>query len=352
MIHVLYGADSFSLKERLQTIKDGLGSADLLEFNSQVLDGATLTPEHFAGICQAMPFMVARRLVIVEGLLTRFAPSRKPPAASHPGESTRAADEPGEKDEVPENTPAEKKPWQAFAAVLRTIPETTVLVLVDGELRGKNPLLADIAPIARVELFHPLKADVLFQWVQNRAAGYGCKLGHETINYLLDILGDNLWLIDSELKKLGLYARDQTITISDIDQIVSYSREGNIFQLVDAILQRRTRRAMELLRQLQNAGAGAPYLLAMLTREVRRLLLAKLISAGIPPPPELARELKLVEERDVRIITGKAARYTRPALEALYRPILQTDLAVKRGKDPDLAIELLLNEICSGAAAR
>lgn len=354
MLHILYGADSFSLKERLDAIKDSLGNPELLEFSIQRLEGATLTAEHFAGVCQTMPFMVSRRLVIVEGLLSRFEPSQNPSRASQPKEGIRIVTAPasaaGEK--TLENSQRNKKEWQAFATIARNIPESTLLILADAELKKPkaNPLLAELAPAARVETFNLLSQGLLFEWVQNRAAKYGCKLSTEIINHLIDLVGNNLWVIDSELEKLSLFSSGQTIKISDVDQVVGYSRESNIFQLVDAVLQRRVKRALELLHRLRDAGAEPPYILAMLTREIRRLLLAKLVSAGKMLPPDLARELRLFEENELKIATGKARKYPQATLEELYRSILKTDIAIKTGKNADMEVELLITEICDSAA--
>lgn len=352
MLHILVGADTFSLKERLEEIKGSLGSPEMLDFSSQRLDGASVTVEQFASACQAMPFMVPRRLVIVEGLLDRFQPATKPAALPTPGEGITVLSSPesGSRGKSTDVADDPKKKWVPFAGIAKIIPETTILVLVDGEAKKNNPLLADLSGVAQVEPFPLLKDRDLSGWVQNRADKYGITLSAGIIDRLVDLVGSNLWVIDNELQKLKLYSRGQTVKLSDIEQIVGYSRESSIFQLVDAIIQRRTRRALELLQQLRNAGAEPPYILAMLTREVRRLVLAKVILAGRTIPQELARELRLQDERDLRFIRDKAGRYSQATLEDIYTRILRTDVAIKTGKgEADAAVELLIGEICGAA---
>ncbi len=330
-VHILYGQDSFSLREKLRKIKGDLGSADLLDWGTQKLDGVTLTAEYLANVCQAMPFMVSRRVVIVEGLLSRFEPR---PAAQ--GESPNRE---GHRDS--------KKEWEPFVRVVKSIPDSTLLILVDGEVKDKNPLLVALSAVAHADNFKPMKGDELLQWTQERASGHGLNLTPPVANHLLDLLGNNLWLIDNELQKLALYSADKTIKLSDVQEIVAYAREASIFQLVDAILQRRLQTALELLHLLRNSGAAAPYILAMLTREVRRLLLASLLVAGKALPPDLARELRLLDDRDLNIIRSKVRKYSLAGLKDLYHRFLETDMAIKTGKvDPDMAIELLIGQIC------
>lgn len=79
--------------------------------------------------------------------------------------------------------------------------------------------------------------------------------------------------------------------------------------------------------------------------------MATMVSAGKTLPQELARELRLFEERDLNIMRAKARKYSRPILEDLHHRILQTDIAIKTGKsDPDMAIEMLIGNICYLAA--
>jgi DNA polymerase-3 subunit delta len=358
MVYILYGHDSFSLQERLNEIKGSLGEGEFTALNTQVLDAADLTADHFASICQTIPFMASKRLVIVHGLLSRFEPApgqsrfvasaqqsleEAKPSESGDDTSTESGRRQGTRDKSRES----RKDWASFAQVIRNLPETTLLVLVDEEVRKNNPLLANLSQLARVEVFSPLKENELSTWIEERAAKHGANLSAGVVNDLIDLIGNNLWVLDSELQKLALYAAGKAIVRSDVKRVVSYSRENSIFSLIDAILYRRIKTAQDILHQLLDAGAEPAYILAMITRELRRMVLAKQISAGKTLPPELARELRLVDERDIRIATSKAKRYSQANLEELYRRILQTDIQIKTGKyEGQLALEILVGEIC------
>ncbi|RLC71595.1 MAG: DNA polymerase III subunit delta, partial [Chloroflexi bacterium] len=66
MLYILYGEDDFSLQEWLSELKEG---ADV-----QVLAVEKLTLGELLRIGGTLPFLAPRRLVIVEGLLSRFEP--------------------------------------------------------------------------------------------------------------------------------------------------------------------------------------------------------------------------------------------------------------------------------------
>ncbi len=360
MVYVLYGPDSFSLQQRLGEIKSGLGETELLGFNTQALDAAGLKPEQLAAICQAMPFMTSKRLVIVEGLLSRFEIVKGVSASG--GQSSDEAGPPSDKEPPPfqsgkgesvvEERPEGKKELPVFLKVIKGVPESTVLILVDGEVRKNNPLLAALSSVARIQVFPFFKDEELRQWIEKRAGQYDARLSAEVITDLIDLIGSNLWVLDSELQKLILFCQGKAITRSDVKEVVGYSRENSVFQLVDAVLYRRIKTAQELLHQLLDAGFEPARILFMITREVRRMLLAKVAAAGKTLPPELARELSLAEEKNLRIAISKARRYSQATLEELYHRILETDIQIKTGRyEAQLALELFVAETCTQAPA-
>ena len=69
MLHILFGANDFSLREEMKKIRDGLGDGDLLASNTTVFEGRQLKLNQLIDACSAMPFLGSHRLIIVEGLL-------------------------------------------------------------------------------------------------------------------------------------------------------------------------------------------------------------------------------------------------------------------------------------------
>jgi DNA polymerase III delta subunit len=64
MLYILTGPDDFSRSEALLEIKKGLGDADMLVSNTNVFDGKKVTAGELASVCQAVPFLSEKRLVI------------------------------------------------------------------------------------------------------------------------------------------------------------------------------------------------------------------------------------------------------------------------------------------------
>src|SRR5512136_3040807 len=77
MFFILHGDNEFEISERVAGFKQKIGDDSMRDLNITVLDGRKTTLSEVQHAADAIPFLADKRLVIVEGLLTRLA-SRKP----------------------------------------------------------------------------------------------------------------------------------------------------------------------------------------------------------------------------------------------------------------------------------
>src|SRR5688572_27679299 len=70
--YLLHGPDEFASAEFLDDLKAKLGDPSLASLNTTVFDGRTASLPDVRAICDTLPFLTARRLVIVDGWLTRL----------------------------------------------------------------------------------------------------------------------------------------------------------------------------------------------------------------------------------------------------------------------------------------
>jgi DNA polymerase-3 subunit delta len=331
MLYILYGRDDFSLRQELTRIKGELDSDGMLSSNMDVLDGRDVSPEQLMAICDTMPFLSAHRLVMVEGLLKRFDRPQRPRRSSRAarGASTEALER-----------------WRGLADYAQRMPDTTTLVLVDEELSTDNPLLKDLRPAGQVREFRPLRPGAVLQWILERAQNQGIDISPAAARLLADLVGNNLWVLSSELDKLAAYAQGRRIEGADVKALVSEARQVNIFAMVDAIVERRPAAALRLLRQLATAGAEGGYLLAMVVRQYRLIIQAReLMTAGLPTQ-EIGQRLGIASEFVLHRILDQAQRYSLSRLKTAYRRLLEADVGVKRGHyGEELALELLVHDL-------
>ncbi len=337
MIYVLHGEDDFSKKAFLNALREEIGQIDIRDANTTVLEGPDLKLQHLLQVANVVPFLAERRLVIAAGLLGRFEevrPVRRRGAAG------------GRQNDLLEE-------WKDLSQSLSDLPPTTLLVFLDGRLSRGNPLLSKLSDLAEVKEFRILTGDALSRWLARRVREMELNFTPSAERQLIDLVGGDLWVMQGELEKLALYADGETVDREIVQLLVANSREANIFRTVDMVLGGRTSNALRLIKQMQESGADAGYIIAMLARQLRLMLLAKdLVGQGVPGS-EMARRLGLRAEFAVKRVQEQSRRHSKEKIVAMYVSLLEADLAIKRGAlSDDLAIETLFVELAQASQVR
>ena len=327
MIHILHGDDDFTIEESVASMKEEVGLPDLRDVNVAELDGRSVTLDEVVGISSTVPFLADRRLVIVRSLLSRFESSRRgrQAAQSKPGL--------GE--------------WEDLVARLEALPETTDLVFVDGDVASSNPLLRALGKVGQSRRFARPNQRQVAGWIMNRAQQSGISIEPRASAALAESVGNDLRVVVSELEKLSLYRAGDTIRREDVAELVSYARDESIFATVDAILEGRSGNAIRMVHGLLQGGASPTYLLVMLARQVRLLILAKELKAEGVPGNELGSRLGL-SGYPLRKTLDQERAFTSARLVETHRRLLEADLSMKStGADSGLIVDILVAQLSS-----
>ena len=334
MIHLLYGGDDLSLHEELSRMKEDVGPAELRDVNITVLEGRQVSFDQLAATCDTVPFLADKRMVILEGLLSMLEP--------------RSPSRPGGRGGAPQQPTLGQ--WEALPEYLSRVPDTTELVFVEGLLSESNPLLARLRSLAQTRTFPVPTGSRLRQWIGQRAAKWGADIEPRAIDTLAETIGGNLRGIDLELQKLSLYRWGQKISQQDVQEMVGYVKEANIFAAVDAVIEGRPGHAIPLFHQILDSGRAPSYLITMMARQVRFLLLAKELKAQGVPSAQIGRELSLFGF-PLRKTLEQEGRLTGPRLAQIHRKLLEADLSIKTGEaDEQLVLDMLIAELAAAAA--
>ena len=311
------------------------GASGLLEANRHRLRADQVKPAELIGICSTIPFMDPRRLVVVDGLLAT--------TERRAGGRGRTRGRRGAASLTPT-----LGGWEALAQALPEMPETTLLVFLDGPLQESNPLLQVLRQVAQVQKLTAPAGEALARWIKTTAQQKGASISPAAITSLADLVGNDLWTLDREIEKLSLYTAGRGIEESDVRELVSQVREANIFGAVDAILEGRPGVALRLLHQLRQDGTELSYIVSMIERQLRLLALARDLTERGVPPRELGSRLGLSSKFVLRKTLDQSRKHSWSAINWRYQRLLEADLAVKRGlMEPDLALELLVGEMAS-----
>ncbi len=336
MLYLYYGDDSYSLQQSLASLKGTVEPEELRDINVSVLDGARSRFEELAALCATVPFMSQKRVVIVVGLLSRFE-RRGAAQGAEAAEGGR------------EHAPAG---WDSLADYVGRMPETTDLVLVDGRLSGSNSLLRKLRTMGQVRTFPLPNATELRQWIRRSAAAKGVRIEPRAVEALADTVGGDLRSLDSELEKLSLYCHGRAVRRQDVEALVTYAREANIFAAVDAVVEGKPQEALRLVHLLLDGGVTPARLRSLLDRQVRLLVLAKEHTANRVPDAEIGARLRLGEYPLSKTL-AQEKMFTERELVQMHHRLLLADLSVKTGaSEEEEALELLIVELATGASRR
>lgn len=328
-LYIFHGKDTFSMREELARLSAELDTEGMLATNTIVFDGSTVVPEEVIVACQTPPFFGAHRLILVERLLSRF---------NSAGRTTQRGGE--------RSQPLQQ--WRPLAEVVEVMPPSTVLLLVDEEVDAQNPLLRLLSPKAQVRQFRPLGPQETPAWLKQRAQAMGVPIAPGAVRLLVDLVGANLWALDGELKKLAAYTNGLLIQEEDVRSVAAAWQEAGIFSLADAVVDGRSTAAFQQLRGLTASGKAPAYILSMLARHYRLLVLAKEAGPSASRPDELATRLGLSTPLIAKRAAKQASRYTLRQLVAAYQKLLETDAAIKRGiYSEETALEIVIGDLCN-----
>jgi len=337
LIHLLYGEDGLSLEEALALLRADAGPEELQDINVTTLDGTNVGFDEFAATCSTVPFLADKRVVILRGLLSKFE------ARGFGGGRSQPRAQQGEN---------RLGPWAGVKEYLPTVPETTELIFVDGKVSGRNPFLAHIKPFAKVQTFPLPSARDMPNWIRGLAQKLGVSIDPRAITTLAETIGSDTRVLDSELRKLALYRSGGTITHDDVNELVSYAREASIFAAVDAVMEGRAGVALRMIQQITAAGRPAVYVITMIARQVRLLLLAKDLKAQRVPPQEMGSRMSLSGFPLTKTLEQEGL-FSMERLKLIHRKLLEADLAIKTGTaDEQMALDMLIVEISLSSSTR
>jgi DNA polymerase-3 subunit delta len=327
-VYLLYGGEPFLEEELLTAIRQKAVQSETADFNYHVFDPGNDQLQQALSVAQTQPFFAAQRLVVVRDCPV-FAPARK------------KQEETGE--EVEEKTGGAE---DALLAYLKAPVPSTVLVMLAGETvdSRKKVTKALLATGGAVEC-KPLKPEDALMWAQQRSTSYGKKLVDSAARLLVEKVGPDLRFIDSELQKLSLYVGDsKQIQVTDVDTAVGGVAETEIFRLTEAVMLKERPKALILLARVLRQVDHPLQVLTALTNRFRQILTIKaLVSRGVSNQegPVLAKMHPFPYGKMV----GHVRNYPRADIIEALEKLLEADLAIKSGFDPELTLQALVVEL-------
>ena len=183
------------------------------------------------------------------------------------------------------------------------------------------------------------------QWVRMRCQEAKIEINEEAIYYLQKITENDLALISNELEKLFCYLGDSNIKIDKevLTGNIYGIQEGNIFDFVDAVGERKGDKALSLLKILMDSNEYHPLqILAMLNRQMRLIFQKKLPSNTY----KKNKGDKNLPYFVVKKLITQSQRYRMDELKRAFHYLLDAEISLKTGYLlPAIVLEQLVIKI-------
>lgn len=334
MYYIFHGENEFLRRQELDNLKTKLGDSQFADLNTTVLEGRRLTFGELRHHADSIPFLSDKRLVIVEDMLARLDPRQK--------KSDEDSDEVLEEESNPELK-------SHLLEYLPVLPDTTRLVFVDNKKLAKNNPILQAAEKdkkhAHIRFFAAPSGGDLPEWITDRTEQKGGTIEFSAANDLALYVGSDLRALGTEIEKLIVYRNGETIRREDIRTMVAPTQDQSIFDLVDALGERKANKALELLHERLQHDGQPLYLYAMITRQYRMLLQVKDLTTRGLTLDQIQKQLGL-HPFVTRKVLDQSRNYSLPQLEDILRKLLDIDVGLKTSRmEGSLSLDLFVIEL-------
>lgn len=228
------GENEYAVSSEIHRWKEGFRDKHGLE-NLLVFDGASVTLSAVLDAVETLPFIAEKRLVVIEG--------------------------------VP------KFSREEMETLAESIHPQTVAVIVEPEPDKRLSAVKTLEKLAEVKRFPLLKHPELIAWMIAQATDGGAVMSAASASALLGIVGDDQRTLETEIRKLALYAFGRDITLQDIEAVSIPSGTQVIWKLTDLIGSGKSVDALKFLRNRLERGEDPYGMWSILLNMVKNLVL-------------------------------------------------------------------------------
>ena len=245
--------------------------------------------------------------------------------------------------------------WKAadvkeIAGYLAAPAPATVLALVAEEIKSDAALAKAVVKVGQV-LAYDVPKRKLPEWVGEQFGRYGAKADADACRALVEMVGDDLDELQSEIDKLATWAAGDQVTLRDVEQMAAGRAETAIFSLTDAWGRRDVAgvlsSAEEIMERSHRPRSGELMRMigSMVSHVGRVRRCQRLADQGIRPR-EAAGQLKMHPFAAEKAF-GQAANFSAEELGYVIMRLSELDAAAKGGSrmPADLELERALIDV-------
>lgn len=304
-LYLLYGAEDYLRNQYKDKLKKALAGDDTM--NLSYFEGKDIDPNQVIDIAETMPFLSERRVIVIE------------------------------------NSGFFKQSQEKLAEYLAEIPESTYIVFVEKEVDKRSKMYKAAQKNGYVSEFQEQDEATLGKWVKTLANKEGKQMTGSVIEAFLHKAGTDMENIQKEFEKLVCYTMDQSeITTQDVETICTERIQNRIFEMIEAIAEKRQKQALDLYYDLLTLKEPPMRILFLISRQFNMLLQTRVLLQKRYDNRAIGEKIGVSPYIAKKYMT-QASKFKEDFLRDALEECVQTEEDVKTGRMTDvIAVELLI----------
>lgn len=305
-VYLFYGEEAYLKQQYKNRLRDAiLPEGDTI--NLSIYSGKGIDVKEVIAQAETMPFFAEHRLLLIEesGFFKNASPQ--------------------------------------LAEYIPSIPEGTILLFVENEVDKRGKLYKAVKAKGRVVEFGAQDEKTLTKWILGILKQEDKQITRSAMALFLERTGTGMERIRQELEKLICYCLDKdAIDEDDVRVVCSSQTENKIFDMINAMAEKKQKRAMELYYDLLALKEPPMRILYLITRQFNLLMQVKELRQEGYDGKTIGERLKMAGFI-VRNCMRQAEYFTLERLKDAVNDCVEMEEALKTGRMNDvMSVELLL----------
>ncbi len=304
-IYLLYGEEAYLRKQYKNRLKEAIIGDDSMNYH--YYEGKGVTIGEVIDQAETMPFFSEKRLILME------------------------------------NTGLFKGGGEELSEYLKSPAQTVYFLFVETEVDKRSKLYKTVSAKGCAVEFGIQDENTLKRWVLGMVKLENKKISEPALNFLLEMTGTDMENIQKEMEKLFCYCMDQdAITERDIVQICTKRISSHIFDMINAIADRKQKKALELYYELLALKEPPMRILFLITRQFNLLLQVKELAGKGYQGRAIGEKVGLPGFVAGKYVT-QASRFQKEELRETVEACVEAEEAIKTGRlNDNMSVELLI----------
>ena len=230
-----------------------------------------------------------------------------------------------------------------MAEYIPQIPESTCMVFVENEVDKRGKVYKAVKSAGRVVELGRQDEKTLTRWILGALKKEHRNITEATMHLFMEKTGTDMENIQRELEKLVCYTMGRdVITAEDVETICTTRTVNKIFDMINAIAEKRQKKALDLYYDLLALKEPPMKILFLITRQFNLLMQVKELRNQGFDTQALAPKIGL-QSFIARNYVRQAESFTLDRLKEAVNDCVEAEEAVKTGQMNDvMSVELLI----------